>query len=296
MLIRKGGIVLILTSLVFIWAPLAHAQMILSRSKPASVGDTRQLWYDKLVLMALEATREEYGEYKIVSVPFMRHRRTLVSANENRYENFYFFRDYRDELVESGEIAAIKFPALLGLLSYRVCFYPQLEENNIMARLRDGDLKSFSYGLGNGWSDVKILKYNGFNVKPVADYESLFKMTAANRFDFFCRGVNEVLDEYIYFKRSYAIELDQSFALHYPMPVFFHTNRQNTELVERLHKGFIRIYENGQMQKAFLNYFHERVVFTRLWDRKIHYFENPLIQHIDPNYKQYNIDLSEFSR
>ncbi len=43
---------------------------------------------------------------------------------------------------------------------------------------------------------MEILRENGFQVREVSEYESLFKMVAGKRFDLFCRGTNELLSEW----------------------------------------------------------------------------------------------------
>src|SRR5205814_473177 len=123
------------------------------------------------------------------------------------------------------------------------------------------DLKKFKHGQGQGWSDVEILRNHRFDVMTVANYESLFTMVAAGRFDLFCRGANELLEEYNSHKHLPNLVYDKSFSLYYPLPRFFYTNAKNKQLIKRIQAGLIIAYNDGSLVKLWKKEYGDSVKF-----------------------------------
>ena len=59
-----------------------------------------------------------------------------------------------------------------------------------------------------------------FKVVEVSRYESLFRMVAINRFDLFCRGTNELLEEFNAHRDIPDLTYDEAISIAYPMPRF----------------------------------------------------------------------------
>lgn len=250
-------------------------------------GELNAEWYAKLVRLTLEKTRDEYGPYEIRVLPRMSFARQWKSLSENYYPNFIVNSVYKDETLDNTEIYAIDFPMQLGLLGYRVCFHSATPSELLMQMLAQGRLKRLSYGQGADWSDVKILRFNGYKVLEVPLFDSLFKMNAAGRFDLFCRGVNEIYDEYHSRARDGGLVVEQSFAFHYPYPVFMHLNKSNKQALARLTAGIRIAHRDGSIMTHFLEHYGKRLDFVKLHNRKIIPLKNPLINTLDSDYQKY---------
>jgi len=265
------------------------AEMEFYRRQAAHDDDTRGQWTEQLLALVLQKTEAEFGPYKLLWAPQMSNAREWKTISSNRYPNFFGFKVFSKEYEQDDNIASIRFPIQLGLLGYRVCFYPTQQHERIARVLKSGDIKSLRIGQGRDWTDVTILRHNGYTVLEVENYKSLFKMSAASRFDLFCRGVNEYYDEYQLENPSGRLRLDSSFAFHYDMPVFFYTHKSNTRALARIEKGLLMAYEDGSLQALFTKFYGERIEFAQLHKRRIIKLRSPLVSDLPADYKKYNV-------
>lgn len=242
-----------------------------------------------LIARALELTKPEYGEYQLKSIVedeiYITHSRRVKLLEENRYENLVLSHGYQAKLEK--QLSMIRFPLYLGLLSYRTCFVGEAIKEKFAKVETLDELKEFSHGIGVGWADGAVFEHNGFKTHEISNLDSLFKMTAANRFDVFCRGATEVLDEFVRFGTKKGLNYDRDIALYYPMPIFLYTHKSNTELIERLELGLSRAYADGSLQALWDKNFKESFDFQKYGDRKVFVLENPLTKDIDFNFELY---------
>ncbi len=282
-----GGMIA-LTLLFGAFSYASEQPFIVSKPPPEVPGDARNDWNTKLITLALEETLEDYGPYEIRETPNMNRARIWKSIVNNRYPNLVMPTAYSSEHLRGNQIDFIPFPVELGLIGYRVCFYPKSKADKISEKLKNGQHRELKYGMHSEWEDAEILRHNGFLVKPIMSYDSLFKMTAAGRFDLFCRSISEIYDEYNNYKDLDGLAIEQTTVFHYPLPIFFWINTQNTLAKERLYTGFLRAFENGKLLVLFTNHYNEKIAFTNFEDRNIIELENPLLDKLDSAYEQFN--------
>jgi hypothetical protein len=106
--------------------------------------------------------------------------------------NYFIKLSYEPDYKERG-MAYVPFPVDLGIVGYRVCFCSPEVAEKVAGVVTLKELRTFSHGQGSGWSDVGILRHNGFKVIEIPNYESLFRMVAADRFDLYCRGAKSTV-------------------------------------------------------------------------------------------------------
>lgn len=253
-----------------------------------SESDSRHLYERELIRLSLEKTKDKFGPYQIVSAPSMSHARGIESMRIDRFPNFIRTFGYDPKLAEDYGFAYVKFPIHRGVTSYRTCFIPAAAVDRV-ARIRDqAELQQFSYGMGLGWTDSDILRHNGFtNIEEVGNYESLFKMTALGRVDFFCRGTNEVLNEYQQNQHIPGLAHDKSFAIYYPIPLLLYANKVNKPTLDRIEEGLHASIKDGSLVKLWTRYYKDSIDFASLHTRKIFYLKSPLIDKITFDYEQY---------
>lgn len=183
------------------------------------------------------------------------------------------------------------FPIDLGIVGYRVCFLSKNIKDKVARAKTLETLLQFTHGQGVGWSDTAILENSGMKVMSINSYESLFYLVAANRFDLFCRGANELLDEYNTYKTIKDLTYDTSMSIAYPLPRFFYTHKSNIKAMERVYKGLITAYKDGSLKKLWLKSYKKSIDFVKLHNRRIHWIENPNLKSIKSNeYRQYFYD------
>ncbi len=257
---------------------------------PESGKDTRFNYDNSALELALKKTQKEYGEYILKPSPVMNFARAMRSAQLNQYQNFFFKQSYDEELKEK-DLAYVPFPIDLGIVGYRVCFLSETIKDKVASAKTFDELRKFSHGQGVGWADTVILQNSGMKVMTISNYESLFHLVAANRFDLFCRGANELLNEYNSYKHIKDLTYDTSMSIAYPLPRFFYTHKSNSDAIERVYKGLIAAYQDGSLKELWTKYYKESIEFVKLHARKIYWIENPNLKGIESNqYRQYFYD------
>lgn len=114
------------------------------------------------------------------------------------------------------------------------------------------DLKKFTVGSGEHWTDGYIMKDNGFNVMATSSYYGLFKMLAARRFHFISRGLHEIgYDTQAY--KEFGLVKEESLLLTYdvPIPYCFFVNKDNIKLANRIERGLKIAQQDGSFDKLF---------------------------------------------
>jgi len=114
------------------------------------------------------------------------------------------------------------------------------------------DLRKFTVGSGEHWTDGYIMKDNGFNVMATSSYYGLFKMLAARRFHFISRGLHEIgYDANAY--KEFGLVKEEKLLLTYdvPIPYCFFVNKNNIKLADRIDRGLKIAIQDGSFDKLF---------------------------------------------
>lgn len=267
-----------------------QAEQVVWHRSPLDFGNNRYVYDIELLRLALEKTRPAYGDYQLLGLPATNYARLLHSLIQNTHPNLILEISYDKKLVESQGLTFINFPIDLGIIGYRVCFVnPAIKEKIKQVQTLD-ELRKYSIGQGVGWADIAILRHNGFNVVEVSSYVSLFKMVAGGRFDLFCRGANELMEEFEQYKEIGKLTYDESFALVYRMPRFFYLNGNNPLLKKRIEEGLHIAYNDGSLLELWRKENQLSIDFAKMRGRKIFYLENPMIRGLSEDYARYFVD------
>ncbi len=267
-----------------------QAEQVVWHRSPLDFGNNRYVYDIELLRLALEKTRPAYGDYQLLGLPATNYARLLHSLIQNTHPNLILEISYDKKLEESQGLTFINFPIDLGIIGYRVCFVnPAIKEKIKQVQTLD-ELRKYSIGQGVGWADIAILRHNGFNVVEVSSYVSLFKMVAGGRFDLFCRGANELMEEFEQYKDIGKLTYDESFALVYRMPRFFYLNGNNPLLKKRIEEGLHIAYNDGSLLELWRKENQLSIDFAKMRGRKIFYLENPMIRGLSEDYTRYFVD------
>jgi hypothetical protein len=265
--------------------PVLH----LSYRAPESGLDRRGDYPTAALRLALDKTSPGQGPYQLALAPPMNKLRTLKTLSDRALPNFLAVLAF-DPAHAQAELDYLRFPLHFGAMGYRVCFVTPAKREAVAKATSLAELQQFSFGQGAGWTDVAVLRSNGFKVVEVATYDSLFAMLARGRFDLLCRGALEVQAE----QRAHPeLLLDRSFALVYPLPMFFYTHKDNQVVKQRVAAGLQIAYDDGSLLKLFNHYFREGLQMVDLPGRRIHRLSNPAVAGIDFDYRKYDLKLIE---
>lgn len=114
------------------------------------------------------------------------------------------------------------------------------------------DLRKFSVGSGEHWTDGSIFKDNGFTMTVTSSYNGLFRMLAARRFHFISRGLHEIgYDTQAY--KELNLVLEDSILLKYDVPIryCFFVNKNNVKLADRIERGLTIAQKDGSFDNLF---------------------------------------------
>ncbi|MEW9899447.1 transporter substrate-binding domain-containing protein [Chitinivorax sp. PXF-14] len=245
--------------------------------RPESPRDHRFDYYWQLLQRALELTAKTPDEARLTP--------STLPMNQARAAQMLAEGEI-DVLVRSTSIELerrflpIRIPLDKGLLGYRVfllrrSLLPQL------ATVRSfEELRRFSIGQGTGWNDVPALRAAGLQVVEGADYEGLFKMLLAGRFDLFSRSVVEVQDEYTMRHEAMPeLAIDSSLLLYYPLARYCFVARSDAgaALARRIETGLRRMQADGSFDRLFNAYARPIVGELGLRSRRLFRIANPVL-------------------
>ena len=264
--------------------------IVLTYHSPDNDIDTRKYYEIELLTLALEKTKDKYGDYKLIPSKKMTITRASYNLKENKIKNFILKDSVKNSYLK--EFSFANFPVDRGIVGYRVSFIsPKMKEKiNDVKSLKE--LKTLKFAQGVGWLDTKILKLNGFDVRVISNYDSFFRMLTLNRIDLFPRGINELLPEYNAYKYLQKLDFDNTFALYYPLPRFFFMNKKNKRIIKRIEEGLKIGYYDGSVDKLFEKYYQPSIDFVNMKQRKIYKIDNPFLLDIDKSYEKYNYPFS----
>lgn len=229
-----------------------------------------------LLRKALQNTTEDYGPFEITATPPASHWRvsSLITSKPKSLRVAVTARP--QEIRDRTTLRMLYVPLMRGAFGFRVCVTSKAYAEILEKSFNSGDLSNIRFGAGYAWSDVDILRYNGLRVTESgfdqnADkaISSLYKMTARQRVDAFCRGVNEILREQSYLEEEDDLVLNSSHVIVYDMPFFYMMHPDNTALFDRITQGLQRMLASGEWEKHWEEQLGESLRFTDLQNRKV---------------------------
>lgn len=247
---------------------------------PESDGDVRYDYQWKILRTALERTRAGWGDYLLQPGPRMTERRQVEELQAGSRLITVMYLDTTPERELS--LWPVRIPVDLGLVGYRVLLVRREDlERFAGAAVRSvDDLRRFTYGQGQDWTDVAILQYNGLKVVTGSDYEGLFDMAASGRFDALPRGAGEVVDEYERRRAALpGLAIEPGLLIHYPLPMYFWFPRtdEGLRLAARARAGMLEMLRDGTYQRIFRDHFQARIDRLGLERRRLLHLANPFL-------------------
>lgn len=167
-------------------------------------------------------------------------------------------------------LRAIKFNLLKGINEYRFLLIRAEDQQKFASVETLDDLRKFHVGGGTHWSDMQIFQSEGFHTVTSWQYNSLFKMLAAKRFDFLPRTFSEIITEVEEHKNMNFI-MEPHLILHYKQPIYFFVAKENHALARRIQEGLDIAQKDGSLDKLFFSVPHYKTTWDYLQqtDKKI---------------------------
>lgn len=240
--------------------------------------DVRYIYQWEILRTALETTIPTHGPYVMTPSKVMTELRQAQELMSNTGQLSVVYLDVKPGFPE--KLFVVPIPVERNLTGYRV-FLIRSELQEKLAGVRTvEELKRYTFGFGLGWSDVDIMKANGFKVTTGSTYEGLFQMLALGRFDIFSRSVAEIGGE-LAVRGSLipSVSLEKTLCLALPMPMFFWFSKtpEGARLAARAEAGMRKMMADGTYERIFQFHFRERLAALDLPTRRVLHLDNPFI-------------------
>lgn len=244
--------------------------------------DQRIGFKNELVEMALEITKDQYGDYKIVENTTRMNISRAFRELEKGDDLTLTFAHTRREFEQRAH--AIKVPLRRGIDSYRLLMVRkgQAGEFADVSSLRE--LRQFSVGLSPYWSTYAIMQQNDFSIVDTPQYSTMFKMLELERFDFIPRALNEVYSELeSHTPEKQGIEIVPNLVLYIPSASYMFVSRKQPRLYERLNAGLHALSVNGELTKLTDEYYMSFVKRAEIQNRTIITIEHDELPTFTPH-------------
>jgi hypothetical protein len=255
----------------------ATANLVYPRSESAT--DSQYVYDYELLRQALEATVASHGPYTLrpSDAPMNQARAADEIAAGSGLVNVFA----RSTTIDwEQRLLPVRIPIDKGLISYRV-FLIRAEMQPRFAAVRTLDeLRAFSVGSFVTWADTRILREGGFNVVTGDNYEGLFRMLIAQRFDLFSRSADEAYREFDERRALLpGMQVEDNLLLHFPTTRLFFVRRsdEGQRLAERIETGLNRMISDGSFDAHFLRHKGALIERAHLKSRRVFHIDNPFM-------------------
>jgi Bacterial extracellular solute-binding proteins, family 3 len=250
---------------------------------PESHLDVRYQYHWEILKTALDRTKNKYGPYRMApSKPMAEKRQTFELMNATGELTVMYLStipEFEQKLVP------IRIPVDKNLGGYCIFLIRKENQHKFGSLTTLDDLRKFTYGLGLGWIDVDILRYNNFKVVTGSSYDGLFEMLINRRFDIFLRAAVEVLDEYEQRKAAMPdLFIENNIVFYYPLPMYFWFSKteEGRSLAARAEEGMRMMIQDGTYDRIFDKYQRHKIQRLRLKERRIFRIDNPFLSPETP--------------
>jgi len=268
MLLKGQLVVMLLVSFV----SSVHATELIYSLRPESVNDPRTEYPVKLLELLLQKSAVNYDVRPSTRVMLQGRALREVEKNSGRVDIVWSMTTKQRE----QRLLPVRIPIYKGLIGWRL---PLVRKQNIdlFKNIRSIDeMKPFLAGQEHDWPDIKILRASGLRVISASNYEGLFKMLAAGRFQYFPRSIAETwIEADVHASKELVVE--NNIALHYQAAVYYFVNKNNTKLAASLTTGFEKALADGSFEKLFRQYHEQAIHRSDLEKRTVIKLENPLL-------------------
>jgi len=224
----------------------APTQIVISHMASHDINH-EDYYFTRLLMLALSKTESQYGKADLVELPTRRTDKRLQS--EVLAKNIDLLWSPSSPELEH-ELLSVKVSLLKELNNYRLLLIrPDMQPQ--FSRVKNlNDLRQFRGGMSAQWFDTDIMQANGLPLVKAVGYGKLFKMLAANRFDYFSRGLYQIQTE-VNFYPDLHLAIETDLMLHYPNEVYFFVHKDNKTLAERLKVGLEVAQKDGSFDALF---------------------------------------------
>lgn len=224
-----------------------------------SRGNSPGLWpyQNALLLLALEKTRKEYGDYTITYYSeVISSSRAKLETERGNIINVHYSTGWEGQFVDENNVIKLRHPILKGLLGMRNMVIREQDLARFSRIESLQQVKTLKAGQGASWYDVGILESQGIPVVMSELFSNLAPMLTAKRFDYIPLSVLEAQAAIDSANPELGrLVISPDLALFYPLPIHLCISKSVPDLAERLDKGLALTIADGTMDSLFAAHF-----------------------------------------
>ncbi len=262
--------------LFFIILSQAYSLTIVRFPAGETITDTRYDYPAALLDLALDKTLSTDGPYRIIRThpgSVQERMMRLLSLGQDFDVITLPASTHADELLRP-----IPVPIRKGMLGWRLLLIHKDSQSDFQAVRFLFDLQKFRAGYGSNWGDLPVLEHNFAHVITNAQYDPLFTMLQAKRFDFLHRAIHEPWNELAIRKNSHPdLMIEPILMLYYHNAEFFYVNKENIALADRIHRGLLQALDDGSFDSLLYQWYGEYLAKIDFQNRRIFNLNNPFI-------------------
>jgi len=218
-------------------APIYHAQELASSA----------YYFSRLLRLALELTRDDFGAYCLQQPDnYFTDDRLKASLQKGLVDVIWYTTSQKEE----RQLRAIHIPLLGELNHYRMLLIRRGDEAKFAQVNTLQELQAVTGDMHSQWADAQVMSHNQLPYVAVTGYSQLFRMLAAGRFDYFSRGIHQIVPELQAYPEL-DLMIEPHILLKYPNSTYFFVRHSDKRLAERIALGLKRAQHNGQFATLF---------------------------------------------
>ncbi len=207
-------------------------------------------YFVRLLRMVLDASKAPDEKIELVfASEVLTQARSIAEVQKGRQNSVFWTVTNKDR---EQNLQPIRVPLFKGLLGYRMLVIRTEDAQKFVQINSLAELGKFSAGQGAQWPDTNILLANQLPVVRGVSRESLYKMLLGKRFDYFPRGITEIVAEGDLIPDR-GLMIEPHLILHYPSAMYFFVNKQNRDLAGRLERGLAKLIDSGEFDRLFFS-------------------------------------------
>lgn len=192
-------------------------------------------------------------------------KRMFIELQEGRLIDVYWAMT---SIEREEKMLPIRICLMKGLMGWRIPLVTKKNAEMFTKVNSLAELQKLTAGQGYLWTDTQILLDAGIAVERSFEYESLFRMLVAGRFDYFPRSITEIWDE-IDARPNLDMVADSHVVLHYPTGFYFFVSKNNPELAAIIRRGLENAIKDGSFNKLFYDFNGTYLQNAHLENRKV---------------------------
>lgn len=238
-----SGIIFCLNS----YASAASITIITTPIDARQTGDQFDSYFVKLLHLVLQKTESTYGPYQLQEYPvWFSDKRRITALAEGKLDVFWSNAAAEHHTL----IQPIKISLLKELNNYRLLLIRK-KDQAIFSRVNTlEELKKLKGGMNPQWQDAAVMEAHHLPMVYSVSYPSFFKMLAAERFDYFSRGLYQIQAEANLFPEL-NLAIEEHLILYYPNGFYFFVSKKNKPLAERIEQGLKIALADGSFDALF---------------------------------------------